>query len=65
MKKRFKTMELTLISGKKRRIVKDECVDVQEQYIIGGGIDVVVIMQSGIQYLVDMSKQQVLAKLER
>lgn len=37
MKKHFKTTELTLISGKKRRIVKDECVDVQEQYIIGGG----------------------------
>lgn len=36
MKKHFKTTELTLINGKKQRIVKDKCVDVQEQYVIGG-----------------------------
>ena len=33
--------------------------------LLGGGVDVVVIMQSGVQYLVNMSKQQVLVKLER
>lgn len=36
MKKKFKTTELILLSGKKKRIIKDDCVDVQEQFVIGG-----------------------------
>lgn len=63
IKKYVKTTVLNLISGKQRRIVKKEVADVLEQYTIGGGLDVVVIMVSGVQYIVNMSKQQVLSKI--
>ena len=63
IKKYVKTTVLSLISGKQRRIAKKEVADVLEQYTIGGGLDVVVVMVSGVQYIVNMSKQQVLSKI--
>ena len=62
-KRKFKTTTINTLDGKKIRIVKAEVADVQEQYTFGGGIDTVVIMKSDYQYIVAMTKQQVLAKL--
>lgn len=62
-KRKIKSMVISLISGKARRIIKAEVADIQEQYTLGGGLDVVLIMQSGQQYIVDMTKQQIEDKI--
>lgn len=62
-KRKIKSMVINLISGKTRRIIKAEVADIQEQYTLGGGLDVVLIMQSGQQYIVDMTKQQIKDKI--
>lgn len=61
--RKFKTTVIRLLGGKPRRIEKAEVADIQEQYTLGGGLDVVLIMKSGQQYVVDMTKEQVLIKV--
>lgn len=63
-KRKIKSMVISLISGKTRRIIKAEVADIQEQYTLGGGLDVVLIMQSGQQYIVNMTKQQIKDKID-
>ena len=55
---------ISLLDGKQVRIKKAEVADVQEQYVLGGGLDVVVLMKSGYLYIVNMTKQQILTKLK-
>jgi len=59
-----KTIVIQTIAGKQVRIKKAEVADVQEQYVLGGGLDVVVLMKSGYLYIVNMTKQQILTKLK-
>jgi len=54
---------ISLLDGKQVRIKKAEVADVQEQYVLGGGLDVVVEMKSGYQYITTMSKQQILERI--
>lgn len=63
VKRKIKSMVINLISGKTCRIIKAEVADIQEQYTLRGGLDVVLIMQSGKQYIVDMTKQQIKDKI--
>jgi len=58
-----KTIVIQTIAGKQIRIKKSEVADVQEQYVLGGGLDVVVEMKSGYQYITTMSKQQILERI--
>jgi len=58
-----KTIVIQTIAGKQVRIKKSEVADVQEQYVLGGGLDVVVEMKSGYQYITTMSKQQILERI--
>lgn len=63
-KRKFKTTVIALLGGKKLRIEKSEVADAQEQFrFFGGGYDVVLIMKSGKQYIVDMTKEQILTKI--
>lgn len=62
--RKFKTTVIRLLGGKSRRIEKAEVANIQEQYTLGGGLDVVLIMKSGQQYVVDMTKEQVLIKVK-
>lgn len=62
--RQFKTMKIRLLGGKDCRIEKAQVADVQEQYTLGGGIDVVLIMKSGWQYVVDMKKEELLIKIK-
>lgn len=61
MKQKRKAISTVIntISGRKIRILKAEVADVQEQYTLGGGIDVVIIMKSGWQYIVNATKQEI------
>lgn len=61
-KRKFKTTVINLLGGKQRRIEKAEVVDIQEQFTLGG-LDIVLIMKSGQQYIVDMTKEQVQIKI--
>lgn len=63
-KRKFKTTVINLLGGKQRRIEKAEVVDIQEQFTLGGGLDIVLVMKSGQQYIVDMTKDQVLIKIK-
>lgn len=62
-KRKFKTTVISLLGGKQRRIEKAEVVDIQEQFTLGGGLDIVLVMKSGQQYIVDMTKDQVQIKI--
>jgi hypothetical protein len=62
-KRKFKTTVINLLGGKQRRIEKAEVVDIQEQFTLGGGLDIVLVMKSGQQYIVDMTKDQVQIKI--
>lgn len=62
--RKSKTIVISLLDGKQVRIKKSEVADVQEQYVLGGGLDVVVLMKSGHLYIVNMTKQQILTKLK-
>lgn len=62
--RKSKTIVISLLDGKQIRIKKAEVADVQEQYVLGGGLDVVVLMKSGHIYIVNMTKQQILTKLK-
>lgn len=62
-KRKFKTTVINLLGDKQRRIEKAEVVDIQEQFTLGGGLDIVLVMKSGQQYIVDMTKDQVQIKI--
>lgn len=62
--RKSKIIVISLLDGKQIRIKKAEVADVQEQYVLGGGLDVVVLMKSGHIYIVNMTKQQILTKLK-
>ena len=62
-KRKFKTTVINLLGGKQCRIEKAEVVDIKEQFTIGGGLDIVLVMKSGQQYIVDMTKDQVQIKI--
>ena len=61
--KKYKSMCITLLSGKKLRIIKSEVVDVVEQAVIGGGYDIIVCMKSGKEYLSQENKNSILTKI--
>lgn len=63
-KRKFKTTVINLLGNKQRRIEKAEVVDIQEQFTLGGGLDIVLFMKSGQKYIVDMTKEQVLTKIK-
>lgn len=64
MRKKSKTTLINLLNGKQVRIIKKEVVEIQEQRtLFGGGIDVVVIMRSGWQYIAGETKQALLTKI--
>ena len=60
----YKTTTITLLNGKKRRIVKSGVVDVSEQFTIDGGVDVVVTMCPGKEYLSSLSREKIILKLD-
>lgn len=62
-KRVYKTTTITLLSGKKRRIVKSDVVDVSEQLTIDESVDVVVTMRSGKEYLCLLTREQVMNKI--
>lgn len=62
-KRKTKTFVTVLLSGKLRRLEKALVADVQEQYTLGGGLDTVLIMKTGQQYVLGESKAQVLTKI--
>lgn len=58
MRKTPKTMVITTLSGKNVRIKKAEVADIIEQnLLLGGGYDVVVIMKTGYEYIVRETKR--------
>ena len=58
MRKTAKTMIITTLSGKNIRIKKAEVADIIEQnLLLGGGVDVVIIMKSGYEYIVRETKK--------
>lgn len=61
--KKYKPTCITLLSGKKLRVMKSEVVDVVEQNVIGGGYDVIVCMKSGKEYISQESKSSILTKI--
>lgn len=64
MRKTPKTMIITTLSGKNTRIKKAEIADIIEQnLLLGGGFDVVVIMKSGYEYIVRETKKLLRQKI--
>lgn len=64
MRKTPKTMIITTLSGKNIRIKKAEIADIIEQnLLLGGGFDVVVIMKSEYEYIVRETKKLLRQKI--
>ena len=61
--KKYKSTCITLLSGKKLRVMKREVADVAQQNVSGGGHDVIVCMKSGKEYISQESKSSILTKI--